>query len=243
MLKKTTLTLLALILLMTISVSSSHAISMTLDGVANAVLWSQDKNKPYLNVWDHNSSSYYYQWKYDGSTSLQWNNMNELVTDLNNQGVNWWLESGGDPFNSPASTIWKSVSLSQGTYEISLADNSAAYNLVDYWGLDMWNAYVQIWTEYGDSFNFGNGFPSFNSENNALSYYRSSVDGITLNLQKETEVFFYINDNNSIDNSGSVTLDITSTAVPEPSTFVLLAFGMILFFTWQHKQTRHRAAL
>lgn len=215
---------------------------MTLDGIENATLWSKDKTKPYLNVWDQNSSSYYYQWEYGSSTSLQWNNMNELVTDLNNQGVAWYLESGGDPF-SPTNKIWKSVSLSQGTYEISLADNSSAYNLLDYWGLDMWNAYVQIWTDYGDSYNFGNGFPAFDSESNALSYYHSSVDGITLNLLQDAEVFFYINDNNSIDNSGSVTLDITGTPVPEPSTFVLLAFGMIIFFTWQHKQNRNRATI
>lgn len=230
-------------LLMTISVSSSNAMLITLDGIENAVLWSEDKTKPYLNVWNNTNSTYYSQWKYDGSTSLQWGSLNELVTDLNTQGFDWWLESGGDPFNSPASEIWKSVSLAKGTYTISLADSSSAYNLIDYWGGNMWNAYVQIWAEYDDSFNFGDGLLNFNSENNALDYYNLYVDGMVIDLQQDTELFFYINDTNSIDNSGSVTLDIETTPVPEPSTVVLLALGMLSLFAWQHKQHKNRAAI
>ena len=244
MLKKSTIILLAIILSMTISVSSSIATLITLDGVDNAVLWSEDKTKPYLNVWDVTNNNYYYQWKYGDSTNLQWSNMDALTSHLyaesNQNGLNWWLESGGDPFN-PVTPIWKSIYLLQGTYEISLADSSAAYNLIDYWGGDQWNAYVQIQTEHGDSFNFGDGSLNFNSENDTLTYYNLYVDGMVIDLLQDTEMYLYINDGNSIDNSGSVTLNIESTPVPEPSTVVLLALGMISLFTWRHKQNKNKA--
>ena len=242
MLKKSTIILLAIILSITISASTSIATLITLDGTANAVLWSEDKTKPYLNVWDVTNNNYYYQWKYGDPGSLQWGGMNELTAHLYLQdGLSWRLESGGDPFN-PVTPIWKSISLTQGTYEISLAEGSSAYNMIDYWGGDMWNAYVQIWTDHGDSFNFGEGSLDFNSKNNALAYYNLYVDGMIIDLQQDTELYLYINDGNSVDNSGSVTLNIETTPVPEPSTVILLAFGMLSLFIWRHKQNKNRAA-
>ena len=230
-------------LLMTISVSNSNATLITLDGVDNAVLSSEDKTKPYLNVWDVTNNNYYYQWKYGDPGSLQWGNMDQLTSHLYAQdGLTWWLESGGDPFN-PVTPIWKSISLAHGTYQISLADSSSAYNLLDYWGDDMWNAYVQISTNHGDSFSFGDGALNFNSENNALTFYNLYVDGMIVDLQQDTEMYLYINDGNSVDNSGSVTLSIEATPVPEPSTVVLLAFGMLSLFTWRHKQNRNKTAI
>ena len=242
MLRKSTIILLAIMLLMTISASSSNAVLITLDGVANAVLSSEDKTKPYLNIFDVTNNSYYYQWKYGDPTSLQWSNMDQLTSHLYAQsGLTWLLESGGDPFN-PVTPIWKSLSLAKGTYDISLADSSSAYNLLDYWGGDMWNAYVQIQTEYGDSFNFGDGAINFTSESNTLTYYNLYVDGMIIDLQQDTEMYLYINDGNSIDNSGSVTLNIEATPVPEPSTVAMLALGMLSLFIWQYKLNKNRAA-
>ncbi len=226
------------ILVLGMCVTYSHAVTITLDGIANAVLWSEDKTKTHLNIWNETDMNYYYRWKYDGVTSLQWDNMDALVTDLNSMPFAWKLESGGDPFNSPDNDIWKSVYLTAGLYNISLTDTSSAYNLIDYWDGDQWNAYVQIWAAYDDSFNFGNGSPYFNSEKDALSFYHANIDGMTIYLQDDTDLFFYINDGNSIDNSGNVSLKITSAPVPEPSTVFMIGLGVALLFFWRQCQNK-----
>ena len=143
--KKPVKMLLAIILLLIIPLSYSHAVTtITLDGVANAGYWADDLSSSYLNVKNLTYSSYYYQWRYGSTDALRWDNMDDLVADLNTQGISWWLESGGDPFNNTPDPIWTSVYLEKGSYEISLAPDSSAYNLEAYWQNDSWNAYVQI---------------------------------------------------------------------------------------------------
>lgn len=238
--KSTNITILVLVLML-ISIPCSYAYKITLDGISNATWWSADKTKTYLNVRNVTDSNYYYQWQYDGSTPLQWSNIGNMIADLNTKGFDWWLESGGDPFNDPSAVIWKSLYLKKGLYEINLTYDSRAYNLMDYWGDNMWNAYVQIWAGYGDSFNFGEGFTTFGTENDALSYYRTNVNGMRFSLSQDTDLYFYINDYNSIDNSGSVSLDIS--AVPEPSTVLLLGMGISLAIIWRHRYMRGKRAV
>jgi PEP-CTERM motif len=243
MLRKLTISVLSVMMLLIISVTYTHAQTITLDGIGNAVLWSEDKTSAYLNIYNVTDSSYYYEWKYDGSTSLAWGSLDALVADPNLGAFEWRLESGGDPFNTPSNAIWKSIYLTSGSYEISLSDNSEAYNLMDYWGGNMWNAYVQMWADYDDSFNFGDGLPSFSSESETLAYYRSNVDGMIVDLQEDTNLYFYINDTNSIDNSGSVTLNISPNPVPEPTTIVMLGLGIGLLAVWRYKQNKTRVPI
>jgi len=229
--KKPVKMLLAVILLLLIPFTYSHAATtVTLDGVANAGWWANDLTSSYLNVKDTADSSYYYQWRYGSAEELGWDNMDELVTDLNAQGFSWWLESGGNPFNNTPNPIWTSVYLEKGAYEISLAPDSSAYNLEAYWGNNNWNAYVQMWTDYGDSFNFGEWAYANNSEQDTLQSYKANVDGMTFSLKHDTNLHFYINDTNSIDNSGSVKINLA--VVPEPGQVVLFISGAVtlLFF-------------
>lgn len=240
--KKLTVLFFILILLTVTSIPYSYAFTVTLDGIANAGSSPEGLAETYLNVWDRTNNSYYSQWQYGDPTALQWDNIDNLVADLNTKGFAWQLESGGDPFNSPADQIWVSHYFDQGYYEINLSDNSSAYNLEDYWGQDSWNAYVQIWAAYDDNFNFGEGSTLFSSEDEALSYYNSSVDGMVVYLQEDTNLFFYINDTNSIDNFGSVTLNITSIKpIPEPATALLLGSGLVLLFVWRKRQNKNEA--
>ena len=117
---------------------------------------------------------------------------------------------------------------------MSLAPDSSAYNLLAYDGGNDWNAYVQMWADYDDSFNFGEGSFVTGSESNALQFYRDNVDGLRINLQQDTNLYFYINDINSIDNSGSVKLNVA--VVPEPQQVLLFISGAIPLATWPRRQ-------
>ncbi len=182
-----------------------------------------------------------------GDGTLPWGTLKDLTDDLND-GVldnagggavgNWLLESGGDVFNHPDSEIYKSMYLPQGWYELTLTPESHAYNLEDFWGESSWNAYVQIWADYGDSFNFGEGYPLYGSEGDALGYYHNYIDGMRIYLAQSADVYFFINDWNSVDNDGIITLDIQPAPVPEPGTLYLVASGLTFFLArrrWSRK--------
>jgi len=96
-----------------------------------------------------------------------------------------------------------------------------------------------MYAAYGDSFNFGEGAYITDSQDNALNYYRANVDGKTITLKEDTNLYFYINDFNSIDNAGSVKLNVS--VVPEPGQVVLFIAGAILLVVW-HQRKRHVTA-
>ena len=239
--KKSIKILLAVILFLIIPFSYSHAATtVTLDGIANAGWWANDLSSSYLNVRNTADSSYYYQWRYGSAEELEWDNMDELVADLNTQGFSWWLESGGDPFANTPDPIWTSLYLEAGSYVISLAPDSAAYNLQAYWQNNQWNAYVQMLTDSGGSYNFGEGTYAFDSEEDTLQYYNENVGGIALSLNEGTNINFYINDTNSIDNSGSVKLNIA--VVPEPGQVLLFITGAVTLLCFRLKKRGQLAA-
>jgi hypothetical protein len=234
------------LLLSIVGASSARADTISLDAIANAGWYSEDLTRTHLSIRDNDSGGYYYQWSY-GNGNLPWSSLNDLVTDLTDDGIlntlginvgNWLLESGGDVFNHPDSGIYKSMYLPQGWYELTLAPESHAYNLEDFWGGSSWNAYVQIWADYGDIFNFGEGYPLYGTEEDALEYYRNCVDGMRIYLAQSADVYFFINDWNSVDNDGIITLDIQPAPVPEPGTLYLVASGLTFFLArrrWSRK--------
>jgi len=188
---------------------------------------------------------YYYQWSYSPANPAPlWNSRQALASDLSdgvlNNGTvvgNWQIESGGDVFNNPGSAIWKKIHLTSGTYQLKLTTDSRAYQLNDFlWtepgsSLPVWNAYVQMYVEYDDatseSFNFGDSSRARGSEGDVLALYHSSLDGMILNLTKLGSMCFYLNDYNSVDNGGSVTLQFDRVSpVPVPDGLLLLGSGL-----------------
>ena len=147
---------------------------------------------------------------------------------------NWKIESGGGVYNSPSQQIWKSVSFAAGEYTLRLTSDSRAYDLTDYtWpnegARQIWNAYVQIYAVFSGggtaSFSFGGYDGKWQpTESAALQYYHANVDGLTITLAQAADLYFYINDYNSVDNAGSVSLEIG--AVPLPGSIFLLAPGL-----------------
>ncbi|HHP7236284.1 MAG TPA: VPLPA-CTERM sorting domain-containing protein [Desulfobacterales bacterium] len=221
----------------------AEAARVDLNSVLNAG-FSDNMPNSYLYIKSLESGTYAYQWDF-GAGRLPWENRDDLVADLtdnvlDNAGQDtpigdWRVESGGDPFHAPSEVIWKRLSLNAGTYVLRLTDDSGAYNLSDYtWPNETpgsaWNAYVQIFADYGgtgsDSFNFGEA-PAFTkpTEAEALDFYRSNVDGKQIQLARAAEVYFYINDTNSVDNAGSVSLQIQP--VPVPAAAYLLGSALI----------------
>jgi hypothetical protein len=232
--------------------SQVRATVIQLDGIANAGWSTDDLTKAHLYIGDgQDPETYYYQWTYSPATPAPlWNSRQALADDLsdgvlvNGQSVgNWHIESAGDVFNHPENAIYKTLPVTPGTYKLSLTPDSQAYQLNAFlWGNEggtpapKWNAYVQMYVKYNDgtvdSVNFGNGSQTFGSEADALAFYRLHYDGEILNLTKPGTIEFYINDYNSVDNGGSVSLEFDKTCpVPVPGGLVLLGSALVSMFT------------
>ncbi len=216
----------------------ARAYTVHLDGVANAGWHAYNLDTSYLNIINPENGSYYYHWEYGGTTALTWSTHDELRNDLSDgylgdssSGIelqDWAIESSGDVFGTPVPII-QSIELPKGWYEINLVTDSNAYNILSPWDGDgnEWNAYVQFFGDFG-SFSYGNTQQFFDDQQATLDYYSANHDGTTFFLEQDSQLFYFINDINSIDNASSVTLDITSTSVPVPGSFLLLGSGMAL---------------
>jgi hypothetical protein len=222
------------------------ATTIHLDGISNAGWSMDDLTKAHLYIADVQTGNYYYQWIYAPNNPVPWNSREVLANDLRD-GVlfngtaneisvpNWQVQSAGDVFNNPANAIWKELSISPGTYTLKLTADSHAYQLNEFlWPNEnnsspVWNAYVQMYAVYDDtskeSFNFGDWNRARGTENSVLALYRQDVDGLIVNITKPAMVYFYINDYNSVDNGGSVTLEFTDPPPPVPLPGSLLLFG------------------
>lgn len=209
-------------------IPNAGAYKLILNSVYNASWWEKDLSKSYLTIFDGNDTA---QYSYVGNDLTDWSGYSDLVTDLSDAWIgdpgagievgDYSIHSGGNVFSSYYGTIYKTLSLAAGDYTISLADGSGVYNLLG--GSDeYWNAYVQIFGDLNDA--FGDGAPLFSTEVDALNAY--SDKNITFTLMEDSYLNFYINDWNSLDNIGDVTLNIQPASIPEPATLLLLSSGM-----------------
>ena len=132
----------------------------------------------------------------------------------------WSLESAGNVWSSSDKIVGEGLTgLSAGTYRISKVSGDFIYSFVDnpdyykYW----WRMNIQNGSEYlvlGSQ-------DGYTSAAAALSATTTYLD---LTVPEGGSISFWIWDNNSIDNSGSITFNVES--VPEPSTFLLLTIGL-----------------
>jgi len=240
-----------LILLLAAWVPSAQAVTLlTVDSLANAGSAS-NPHASYLNILNLDEGGYYYQW--NGSGGLPWNSIAGLYEDLAGQPFAWSLESAGDVFSQGVRPdIVQSISLSAGTYTLSLYGDSA-YDLqgkpfsggtVGTTPGNQWNAYVQFFQE-GDpafAFAFGDGGLSFGSETVAVEYYRSHYNGTRFYLPQDTTLYYFINDINSIDNLGSITLALQAAPVPEPGTLLLFGSGAALLAVMRRRRSGKKAS-
>jgi hypothetical protein len=223
------------ILLLSCMPCLASAATVTLDAVANSG-WSQENlDNAYLNILTERGGNVV--WSLETET-LAWKDFGAMVADLSDSyigdpqdgiplGDTYFIEAGGDAFYSPEAPIYKTVSLAAGTYTVSLAQDSDAYNIKgyeddNYSSENLWNAYVQMWTSDGQDRAFGDGSIYYDSAGSALDAHE--MLSIPLHLTGDTDLNLFINDLNSLDNVGSVTLTIRP--VPVPAAWVLLGSGL-----------------
>ncbi|WP_372679459.1 VPLPA-CTERM sorting domain-containing protein [Desulfosarcina sp.] len=234
---KNTANIISITLVVLFMVPAAEAMTVTLDAVENAGWSFEPLGQPYLKILDADNDIVWSGGNSDAITT--WNDFADLVADLSDDQIGaagsdpglgeYEIQSGGNVFSDLVTPIYKTLSLPAGQYTISLDPGSESYNLKGYdapeskyAGGNLWNAYVQLWTSDGQDLPFGDGDTQHESSAEALAAY----DKITasLNLLHDADLHFYINDSNSLDNTGSVTLNIQ--AVPLPAAWLLFGSGM-----------------
>jgi hypothetical protein len=232
---KGTANIILISLLVLSMVPAAGAMTVTLDAVENAGWWEENLEQSYLKIFDADNIEVWSGGNSDLMTS--WTDFAALVDDLDDGyigaagsgtslGSTYTIQSGGNVF-SAAAPIYTTIRLSAGQYTISLDSDSESYNLKgysdsNYAGDNLWNAYVQMWVPDGQNLAFGDGNTLYGNSAEALSAYDTIT--VSLELFGDTDLNLYINDYNSLDNTGSVTLNIQP--VPLPAAWLLFGSGM-----------------
>ena len=231
---KDTANIISIALVVLFMAPAAGATIVTLNSVEHAGWWEKNLEQPYLKILAESGTVV---WSSE-SSQVNWSSFADLVADLSDDAVGaagsapslgkYEIQSGGNVFSATAAApIYQTLKFSAGQYTISLDSNSVAYNLQGYSdqyyaGDNLWNAYVQMWVTGGQDLAFGDGSPLYGSEAAALAAYDTMTASLT--LFGDADLNFYINDYNSLDNTGSVTLNIQ--AVPLPAAWLLFGSGM-----------------
>ena len=168
--------------------------------------------------------------------SQPWTSKQEVIDYADLKGItDWQLESASNIWSSDKTVGDTLTNLSAGIYRIAVVAGAFQYdsfNLSDYKGQYWWQLHIQS-SMLADPVILGDtkGFPSPQSAlaNSFLKYLDVPVnEGGSLN--------FWIWDWNSIDNSGSLTFDVATAPIPEPSTLILVGTG-VFFLTRRFRRS------
>ena len=243
---KVTANMISMALMVLLMVPVAGAMTVALDAVENAGWYNEPLGQSYLKILDDDSKVVWSGGSSDATT--RWSGgFAALVDDLVDgyigaagSGVSlgniYDIQSGGNVFSATAAVpIFKTIHLSAGQYTISLDPGSESYNLKgysdsNYVGDNLWNAYVQMWVPGGQSLSFGDGATLYGSSLEALLAYDTITASLT--LSGDADLNLYINDINSLDNTGGVTLNIQP--VPLPAAWLLFGSGMAALVGMRH---------
>jgi hypothetical protein len=177
-----------------------------------------------------------------GMVSDRWTSASQVYTFASNNDVlkdtGWHLESAGNIWSSDKIVGEAFTAPHAGVYRISPVDGAFTYDNFNWSGVaGKWLWQLQIYAVGGDNYTLG-----------SQDLYDSAAVALGANLGKYMdialaeggELIFWIADGNlgktpydalhrnSIDNSGSLTFDVATAPIPEPSTLILVGTG--LFF-------------
>lgn len=146
--------------------------------------------------------------------------------------TDWQLESAGNIWSSDKIVGDSLTNLHAGIYRVSVADGAFMYDSFstypgewsNYAGLYWWQLHIQS-SMLADPVILGD-TKGFSSAQSALA--NSSLKYLDIPVNEGGSLNFWIWDWNSIDNSGSLTFDVATAPIPEPSTLILTGTG--LFF-------------
>ena len=170
-----------------------------------------------------------------------WTSYSQVIAFADSKGIrNWWLYSNGNIWSDDTEVGDTVGGLSAGIYRISPLSGGFLYtyadNYQDNYHLYRWALYIQVDRANGSYADYVLG-----SEDNAWSTAAEAFNAISgqyldITLAAGDSLRFWLWDpDNSIDNSGSLTFDVSM--VPEPSVFILLVIGLVLVFLLKKHQS------
>jgi hypothetical protein len=167
-----------------------------------------------------------------------WSSSQQVIDFSDSEGIeNWLLLSAGNNSNVSPDTIvgYSLTALTAGTYRISVLDGAFEYDSFN------WNDESGNDSQYYNKWLWGMHIRACDNANNicadytlgSFTFYGSPGEALINNIGQFVDISvmdggslnFWINDWNSIDNSGRISFDVTSVPVPEPSMFLLLSLG------------------
>lgn len=160
------------------------------------------------------------------------NSKDDVYNYADSKGItDWTLQSAGNIWSQSDYIVGDFIiGLTQGPYRVSVLDGAFMYDSFDwsiYSGKYWWQLHIQARKPTGEPYGSDIILGSTNP-------YNSASEALSDNIGKYVDIYvpsggsfiFWIYDTNSIDNSGSLTFNVT--LIPLPSTLIL--FGSALVF-------------
>jgi hypothetical protein len=166
-----------------------------------------------------------------GEVSNPWTGSSQVYSYANSKGIPgpWGLESAGNIWATDKIVGDALTNLNAGIYRISVVGGAFMYDSFgwsDY--ANQWRWELLIQTRTGQDVLLGDTRPFETAE---LALSNNIGKYVDIPVTEGGSLTFWLYDTNSIDNSGSLTIDVTdpppSILVPEPSTLFLAGTGLL----------------